>query len=135
MKKMTFTIQTPQKEIYNSAIKSLKILTEAGLIKILPHHSSLISAVAFGPVIVTDENDLEEDFLARRGVLMVDNSKNAVSLMVMECDKRKEINPITAKEYFDFVVEQLDKGNQLSEFKLKFLQEEKLVMEKQINQL
>ncbi len=134
-KNLTLTIRTPEKEVFSGKVKSVKMITEQGLLIVLPKHASLTGAVSFSPLVFTDEKGNEENFVVRRGIVMVSNKHNAIDVMTFTCERKSEISPTSAKEYLAFVKKELEKGTDLSDFQIKFYEEEKYVIEKQIGYL
>ena len=132
MKKLKLTIRTPEKEVYSGDIKSAKLITEQGIIKIFTQHASLTGAIDFSPLVFEEENGNEENYVIRRGIVMVSNANNTIDIMVFNCDRKSELSPTSAKEYLEFIQSELDKGTDLSDFQIKFYEEEKYVIEKQI---
>lgn len=134
-KSLTLTIRTPDAEIYSGKVQFVRLLTEQGVIKIFPRHASLTGAIDFTPIVFVDTENNEEDFVARRGIVMVSNKNNTVEVMTFDCERKAELSPTTAKDYLKFVEEELRKGTDLSDFKIRFYEEEKYVIEKQIKYL
>ncbi len=129
---LNFTIRTPEKQFYQGSVTSIRIRTEKGLIKILPRHATFGATVDFSTLVITGPEGTEEDFIVTRGILMVSNAEKKADLLVLDCRKKSELSQTSAKEYLHFLEDQLAKRSDLSQFKLKYLQEEKLVLEKQI---
>jgi F0F1-type ATP synthase epsilon subunit len=135
LKTFKLTIRTPEKQVYSGKAQFLKLFTETGLIKLFHGHADLTATVNFSPVIFADESGNEEDYVARRGLLRVDCRGNSMDLMVFDCSLKAELSPLHAKEYLKFIEAELAKGTDLSDFKVKYLAEEKLVVEKQLKHL
>lgn len=134
-KSLKLTIRTPDQTAFSGEVQSIKVFTERGLIKILPSHASVTGAIDFSPLHFITTNGTEEDYIIRRGTIMISNKEDTVDIMVFSCEKKSEINPTTAKEYLEFIEAELKKGTDLSDFKIKFYEEEKYVIEKQIAHL
>lgn len=132
MNSFNLTIRTPEKQFFKGKAYYIKLFTEQGILKILPKHASLIGTIDFSPVIFEDDKGTIEILVVRRGILMITNKTNTVDLMVQECQLKKELSPVTATEYLKFIEEQLAKGTDMSEFKIKFYHEEKYMLEKQV---
>ncbi|MCC7432423.1 F0F1 ATP synthase subunit epsilon [Candidatus Peregrinibacteria bacterium] len=135
MKTFTLTIRTPEKQVYSGKAQFLKLFTETGLIKLFPGHADLTATLNFSPVIFADHDGKEEDYVARRGLLRVDCLGNSMDLMVFDCSLKSELSPLHAKEYLKFIETELAKGTDLSDFKVRYLEEERFVIEKQIKYL
>jgi len=128
-------IRTPEKEVFKGEVTKVKFSDETGELTILPHHASMTSTIDFSALIFTKPDGTEEDYLIKRGIAMVYNKQNRVDIDVLECIKTGEISPVTAEEYLKFVMDKLAKRQDLSKFQLDYLEEEKLVIEKQIGYL
>lgn len=131
-KTFDLVIRTPEKEVYQGKVQAVKLVTEEGLIKILPNHASLTGTIAYSPIMLTDAHGTEDDYVARRGLLRVSNEEKSVDIMVFDCTPTKELDPMSAREYLKFLEKELAEGVDVSEFKLAYLKEEKLVVEKQL---
>jgi hypothetical protein len=53
--------------------------------------------------------------------------------MVFGCELKAELSPTTAEEYLKFIEAELKKGTDLSQFRIRFYEEEKYVIEKQLD--
>lgn len=128
------TIRTPEKLAFKGKVKYITLQSEGGLLKILPKHASLTGSITYSPLVFQDENDNEESLVVKNGIVIVSNEKNQVTLMVMDSLKKTELSPTTAKEYLEYIKEQLAAGKDLSDFKIKFYEDEKYVLEKQLKE-
>jgi len=129
---LNVVIRTPEKQVYAGRVRYIKLITEQGLIKILPNHSSLTGTIAYSPIAIMSEDGIEDDFVARRGLLSINNDQKKVDIMVFDCTSTKELNLVSAEEYLKFIETEIAKGKDLSDFKLAYLKEEKYVVEKQL---
>ncbi|MBD3270892.1 hypothetical protein GF376_05190 [Candidatus Peregrinibacteria bacterium] len=134
-KTFKLTIRTPDEEIYNGKIKSLKILTEGGWIQVFSNHSTLTGTLSYSPISFIDQNNQEERYVGKRGTLLVSNSMNAVTIILLSCELSSKLSPTNALEYLQFIESELDKKQDLSNFHLEFLEEEKFVIKKEIEEL
>lgn len=135
MKTLKLTIRTPEKTIFDGRAQFVKLFTEQGLAKIFHNHASITGAIDFTPLAFADDEGNEEDYVLRRGTIMISNKKNRVDIMVFSCEKTAELNPTTAKEYLEFIEKELEKGSDLSDFQLQFYEEEKYVIKKEIKHI
>lgn len=135
MKTFTLTIRTPEKLVYTGPAIYLKLFTETGLIKLFPGHADLTATVLFSLIIFENDQGKEEDYIAKRGLLRVDCQGNSIDLMVMDCKFKYELTHIMAEEYLKFIENELVKGHDLSDFKIRYIEEEKLVIEKHIKHI
>jgi len=132
MDTIKLNIRTPEKEVFTGDVTKVKFSDETGELTILPHHASMTCTIDFSALIFTLADGTEEDFMMKRGIAMVYNKQNRVDIDVLECVKTGEMSPVTAEEYLKFVMDKLEKRQDLSRFQLDYLEEEKLVIEKQI---
>lgn len=122
-------IRTPEQEIFAGQVNSVTVSTEElGIMQVLPGHASLTGVILFSPIIVKMP-DQEEDFLARRGIILVSNEHRTTTILVTSCEKRKEISYQSAREYLDFIEKKLKEGADLSHYQLTHLQKEKVTLE------
>jgi len=128
------TVRTPEAEIIKKEVNSLKVMTEGGELEVYPHHSSLTGAIAFGKLNVrTDE--AENEYLVQRGLVFVSVEDNSTQLLCFSCKEMKDIEYKTAKEYLDFIEQKLAEGENLNDFQLKYLEDEKIAMVQQMAML
>ncbi len=116
------TIQTPEKIYFDGPAVSVKIATETGEIEIFPQHASLMGTILFSHTTVRSAA-AEEEFLMRNGLIIVDNAKNTVSILVAACDAVGQADFKSIKEYQGFVLEQLAKKADLNSYQLVYLEE------------
>jgi F-type H+-transporting ATPase subunit epsilon len=77
---MNLIVLTPGKEIFNGAIKSVKVPGISGQFEILKDHAAIVSALGEGNVRIIAENGNSESFDIEKGFVEVLN--NEVSLLV-----------------------------------------------------
>ena len=133
MNTFSLQIRSPEKLVFDRDVASLLLVTENGMIEVLPHHASMLSTIQFTHAKIRFEDKIDT-ILLRKGILFIDNTKNEVKILVSLAEMESEMSTISAKEYLTYVMEQLEKGESMSEFHLDFLQEEKLVIEKQLQE-
>ena len=77
---MNLTILTPEKEVYNGPIKSVKVPGQSGQFEILEGHAAIVSSLSEGQVRVIDQTGAKSTYTIERGFVEVYN--NEVSLLV-----------------------------------------------------
>ena len=77
---MNLTILTPEKEIFNGTIKSVKVPGTSGQFEILRGHAAIVSSLTEGEIRVLDDKDQKFLYNIERGFIEVIN--NEVSLLV-----------------------------------------------------
>lgn len=128
------TIRTPDENIFDADVISVRLMSELGAMTVLAKHASLTASVLFTPIYIKTEH-AEEEFMARRGILYFSNEENKAVLLCLTVEKKMEMSYTTAEEYLKFIKEKLSKGENLSEFQLIHLKTEKMAVERQIEQL
>lgn len=128
------TIRTPYDDIFSGDINALTFEAENGEMQILDDHASITVSIAFSPVLI-EGPDFEDQFFGRNGLFLFDNDNNSGVLLFNHCEKKSEISFQSIKDYADFVTKQLEEGHQMSEFQLLFLKNEKVAVEKQMEEL
>jgi F-type H+-transporting ATPase subunit epsilon len=77
---MNLIVLTPEKEVFNGDIKSVKVPGSGGQFEILRGHASIVSALGSGVVRIISEKDEETKFNIEKGFVEVLN--NEVALLV-----------------------------------------------------
>jgi len=129
---MHIIVRTPDRTVFDTTAKELHLHTEEGRISIYPKHASYIGAIEYTSMNFTDENGVEEHMVAKKGIVTVSNAENLVEILVINCDRRQELTPVSAETYLQFVMERLDAKRDLTKFQIRFLEGEKIMMEKQM---
>lgn len=101
--------------------------------QIFENHASITAGINFSPIII-EEPDKEENFLARNGIFLFNNDKNEALMLISTCQKKSEVDHFTVKQYLEFLEKQLEKGKDLSEFQILYLQNERLAIEQQVEE-
>ncbi len=137
MKKSSLNLEiaVPSGIVFIGEIQFLTIATDAGWLKILPGHAALVCTLSYAPLRFLTKDGLEEHFVARGGILKISLEKNSILISTLDCQAVKEMKLANLQEYFAMIKQELNNPTQLSKFKLKFLNEEKLVLEKLLDNL
>lgn len=77
---MNLIVLTPEKEIYNGKVTSVKVPGINGSFEILNNHAPIVAALGTGEVRVLDEKGEKKIFSIKKGFIEV--LKNEVSLLV-----------------------------------------------------
>ncbi|MBK8723867.1 MAG: ATP synthase F1 subunit epsilon [Saprospiraceae bacterium] len=77
---MNIIVLTPDKEIFNGAIKSVKVPGKDGQFQVLNNHAAIVSALTEGEVTIAKEDGSKLKFNIEKGFLEV--FRNEVSLLV-----------------------------------------------------
>ena len=77
---MNITVLTPEKEIYQGAITSVKVPGINGQFEILNNHAAIVAALGQGDLRIVDTKGEKKVFKIKKGFIEV--LKNEVSLLV-----------------------------------------------------
>ena len=77
---MQLVVLTPEKEIFNGTITSVKVPGTDGQFEILKGHAPIVSSLVQGSVRITDTNGTDKIFTIDKGFIEV--LRNEVSLLV-----------------------------------------------------
>ena len=72
---MTLEIITPEKELYNGTVTSVKVPGSAGEFEILNNHASIVSSLINGNIRVINDKKEELNFNIRSGVIEMQKNK------------------------------------------------------------
>jgi len=133
-KTLHLTVRTPEAEIVSKEVNSIKVNTEGGEIEIYPHHASLTGSIIFGKLEVRAEKD-EQEYVIQQGIIFVSVENNTVQILCLSCKEFQDIEFKTAKKYLEFVEEKLQEGADLNDYQIKYLENEKIAMVKQIEMI
>lgn len=128
-KTFLLNIRTPEQRPFTGQVETVTVDTEElGRMQVLPRHASLTGTIIFSPVKVKLPEG-EEDFLIRRGVIMVSNEYNATTILALSCEKSSEVSFKTVEEYLQLIEEKLQKHEDLTPYQLTHLQKEKIALQ------
>lgn len=128
------TIRTPDENIFDEEVVSVRLISERGAMTVLSKHASLTTSLLFSPIHIKTEHK-EEEFMARRGILYISNEENKAVLLCLTVEKKVEMSYVTAEEYLKFIENKLARGEDLSEYQLVHLKTEKMAVERQMETL
>lgn len=77
---MNLTILTPEKEIFNGPVKSVKVPGASGQFEILKGHAAIVSSLTEGDIRIIEESGSRREYKINRGFIEVINDE--VSLLV-----------------------------------------------------
>ena len=72
---MTLEIITPEKELYNGTVTSVKLPGSAGEFEILNNHASIVSSLINGNIRVINDEQEELNFNIKSGVIEMQKNK------------------------------------------------------------
>jgi F0F1-type ATP synthase epsilon subunit len=132
-KSFKLVVRTPEAEVEDRDVQSIKVTTEGGEMMVLPGHADLSGSILFSRLEVKGEG-FEESYMVRRGLIFVDREKNRTTIMAYSCDKVEDVDFTSVEEYLKMVNERLAAGEELSDFQLSYLEGEKLAVTRQLEQ-
>lgn len=133
--KFKLSIRTPQEDIFEGEVEGIHFASEQENLEVFANHSSLTSSMTFAPITVKVSENKSEKYYVRNGLFLFENDSNQAKILAINCEKSSEINKQSAAEYLKTISEQLEKGEDLSEFQILYLQGEKIAIEKQLEEL
>jgi F-type H+-transporting ATPase subunit epsilon len=77
---MNLIVLTPEKEIYNGKVTSVKVPGLDGSFEILQNHAPIVAALGEGEIRIVDKSGIKNTFMVKKGFIEV--LKNEVSLLV-----------------------------------------------------
>ena len=127
-----FIIRTPEAQIVNKQVESVYLATETGDMMLLPNHAAFGGVITYTPVRIKYNNQ-EEEYMAYRGTVFFSNEENRALLLCHRCDFKDKVDYNGLKSYLKIIEELIEKGEDLSEYHIRFLEGEKLALVQQID--
>ncbi|MFN7160038.1 MAG: FoF1 ATP synthase subunit delta/epsilon [Candidatus Gracilibacteria bacterium] len=134
MSQFTLTIKTPDKTVFEGNAESISLKTETGQITILGHHADFLGSVAYTRIFVKNQ-DRSDEYIGRRGLVTFTNTTNNCEVLLIACEPIEEISHVSAAAYLAYVEEALRRGDDLSKSQLKFMEEERIMLVKQMQDI
>ena len=140
METFQLTIKAPDHDIFSGEVTKIHLTCEGGDVELMAQHASFTGSVLYSPVVVhtagvDGEPGPKEEYIARNGLFLFDNANNRATLLALHVEKRSEMSLETVQSYLEMIDRQLTEGEALSDFQVKFLEGEKLAVEKQMERL
>lgn len=132
MERFKLILRTPEQDVFDAEVLSVDFGSEGGDMQVFAGHASTTTTVLFSPVIIETDPGVHITYMVRRGLFLFDNEANEASLLALSCEAQSELSEQSIKEYMATLNEQLEKGESLSQFQVKYLEGEKLAVEKQL---
>ncbi len=131
-KNFKLTIQTPEGTILSKDVTSITLHPEDGQIQVLAKHTSFITSINHSKVRIEVDGVESDTLLCRNAVFTFNNVPNEGTLIAEYCKFETEVSTESITEYLKFLEEQLAKGNDLSQFQLVYLENERFAVKKMI---
>jgi len=131
MNSFKLQIQTPLKSVFNGEANSFSIKTDGGKIQVLSKHADLTSSVSFSPAVISygDETDV---IVIRNAVISFDNKSNTMTVLALFAEQEKHIDASSTENQLETIREMLNNPEKLNDYQLKYLENQKIGLEKQL---
>lgn len=129
-KKFKLSIETPEGTVLNQEVESITLNAEDGQIQVLAKHISFMTSIKYSRVSILIDDENSETLLCRNAVFTFNNDTNEGKLIAEYCKFETEVSTESITDYLKFLEEQLAKGNDLSQFQLVYLENEKFAVKK-----
>lgn len=125
------TVRTLETEVISAEVTSVKVGTEDGPMVIYPGHASLTGSIPFSRLVTRDDSS-EKEYLVRNGIVFISLETKSTQILCYSCVETKDIEYKSAREYLDFIEAKLNAGENLNDYQLKYLQNEKIGLVQQM---
>lgn len=132
MESFKLILRTPEAQVFEGQVESIRFTSEGGDMQVFAHHASLTATILFSPIVLQTDSSTKETYMVRRGLFLFDNASNMARLLALSCEAQSEISEQSIKEYLELLDQQLKNGEELSRFQLMYLEGEKLAVEEQL---
>ncbi len=127
----SLTVRTPDRVLFDGPADLVRLSTEEGEVEVHPNHADLQGVVGFSRVVVKHDGH-EEDFVVRHGMLFVDGEANSVRVSAFDGELVAEMDVGSARSVLETIRARLAEGKDLSDLAIRFLEDQRLSMEKHI---
>lgn len=134
MDKFKLIAKTPFQEVFNDEVENIYIVTDDGEIGVFANHSSLIVPITFS-ILSIKKGERVYKFYVRSGVLNFSNDKNECTILAYTIEDKESIDMSGVKSYLEKINEMLKEGSDLSEYSFKFLENERVGLVKQLEEV
>ncbi len=126
-------LRTPEAELVNKEVESVYLTTETGDMMLLPGHSAFSGSITYSEVILRD-GQTEEDYVTYSGVVFFSNTNNTCRILVQRADLKDKIDYDGLKAYLKLVQERIEKGQDLSDIHMRYLEDQRVALVKGIEE-
>ena len=131
MNKFRLVLQSTEKNLYESEVNSVSLGSKGGDLQVFARHADLSTSFDFTSIKVETDNETLE-FYARSGIVNFDNKENKLLVLGLSIEPVAEVDMKGARSYLEYVNSLLENKDELSNFKIVQLENEKIALEKQI---
>jgi len=134
MDKFKLIAKTPFQEVFNDDVESIYVVTDDGEIGVFANHASLMTPITFS-ILSVKKGEKINNFYVRSGLLSFNNDRNECTILAYTIEDKDSIDMSGAKSYLEKINEMLKEGNDLSEYSFKFLENERVGLVKQLEEV
>lgn len=131
MNKFHLVLQSTDNNLFDSEVNSVSLGSKGGDLQIFARHADLSTSFDFTTIKVETENETFS-FYARGGIVNFDNKENKLLVLGLSITPVNEVDLSGAESYLEYVNQLLANKENLSNFKIIQLENEKIALEKQI---
>ena len=131
MNKFHLVLQSTEQNLFESDVNSVSLGSKGGDLQIFARHANLSTSFDFTVIKVETDNGTLS-FYARGGIVNFDNKENKLLVLGLSITPVNEVDISGAKSYLEYVNQLLENRDNLSNFKIVQLENEKIALEKQI---
>ena len=126
-KTLKLILRTPEAELVNREVESVYLTTETGDLMLLPGHSAFSGSITYSPIRLRD-GQTQEEYLSYSGVVFFSNTNNECRILVQRADLKDKVDYDGLKAYLKLVQERLEKGQDLSDIHMRYLEGERVAL-------
>lgn len=126
-------LRTPEAQLVNKEVESVYLTTETGDMMILPGHSAFSGSITYSQITLKD-GQTQDDYVAYSGVVFFSNTNNTCRILAQRADLKDQIDYDGLKAYLKLVQERIEKGQDLSDLHIRYLEEERVALVKGIEE-
>lgn len=130
---MQFVLRTPEKTCFDGPIERLSGATELGELQVYPGHAAMTATISFSRLKI-EKGEHVETFMVRQGFLHTDPDANRTEVVCLVCSKLNEMDVKSLREYREFILQKLEKHEDLNQYQVKHLTESQAAVEKQLEE-
>ena len=131
MNSFKLQIQTPLNSVFNGEVEAFSIKTVGGKIQVLSKHADLTSSVDFSPAVIS-YGDKTDVIVIRNAVISFDNKSNTMTVLALYAELESQIDASGTEDQLATIREMLNNPEKLNDYQLKYLENQKIVLEKQL---
>ena len=131
MNSFKLQIQTPLKSVFDGEVNKFSVRSDGGALQLLSKHADLTSSVSFSPTVI-EYGDQTDVIVIRNAVISFDNTSNCLKVLALYAEHQKHIDASESSSQLEHVREMLKNPDTLNSYQLKYLENQKIALEKQL---